>query len=54
LLAIYCREQHNERVTIRRVRELRIKIQNEIRSATNNSFGLGFGKQKSSISYAST
>jgi hypothetical protein len=24
LLAIYCREQHNEKVTIKRVRELRI------------------------------
>ena len=29
LLTIYCREQHNEKVTIKRVRELRIKIQNE-------------------------
>lgn len=33
LLAIYCREQHNERVSIKRVRELRIKIQNETRIA---------------------
>ena len=32
LLAIYCREQHNEKVSIKRVRELRIKIQNETRS----------------------
>jgi hypothetical protein len=31
LLTIYCREQHNEKVSIKRVRELRIKIQNEIR-----------------------
>ena len=29
LLAIYCRQQHNEKVSIKRVRELRIKIQNE-------------------------
>lgn len=29
LLAIYCHEQYNERVSIKRVRELRIKIQNE-------------------------
>jgi len=29
LLAIYCREQHNEKVSIKRVRELRIRIQNE-------------------------
>jgi len=31
LLAIYCHEQHNEKVSIKRVRELRIQIQNEIR-----------------------
>lgn len=29
LLAIYCHEQHNEKVSIKRVRELRIKINNE-------------------------
>ncbi len=31
----YCRKQHNERVSIKRVRELRIKIQNETRIANN-------------------
>ena len=31
LLAIYCQQQHQEKVSIRRVRELRIKIQNEAR-----------------------
>ena len=30
LLAIYCHEEHNERVNIARVRELRIKIRNEL------------------------
>ncbi|WP_318842540.1 transposase, partial [Citrifermentans bremense] len=30
LLAIYCHEEHNERVSINRVRELRTKIRNEI------------------------
>lgn len=30
LLAIYCHEEHNERVNINRVRELRIKIRNEL------------------------
>ena len=30
LLAIYCHEEHNEKVNIRRVRELRIKIRNEM------------------------
>ena len=33
LLAIYCREQHNEKVSIKRVRELRCKIKNEETSA---------------------
>ena len=33
LLAIYCREQHNEKVSIKRVRELRCKIKNEEASA---------------------
>jgi hypothetical protein len=32
LLAIHCKEQHNEKVSIRRVRELRIQIQNELRA----------------------
>jgi len=31
LLAIYCQEEHGEKVTIRRVRELRTKIHNESR-----------------------
>lgn len=31
LLAIYCHEQYREKVSIKRVRELRIKIQNEAR-----------------------
>jgi len=32
LLAIYCHEQYREKVSIKRVRELRIKIQNEART----------------------
>jgi len=32
LLAIYCHQQHNESVNIQRVRELRINIDNELRS----------------------
>ena len=36
LLAIYCHEQHSERVSIKRVRELRIKIQNEFRNLQTN------------------
>jgi hypothetical protein len=36
LLAIYCREQYNEKVSIKRVRALRNKIQNEMRMADSN------------------
>jgi IS4 transposase len=32
LLAIYCHEQYREKVSIKRVREFRIKIQNEART----------------------
>ncbi len=32
LLAIYCHQQFNEKVSIRRVRQLRIQIQNELRN----------------------
>lgn len=35
LLAIYCHEEHGEHVSIKRVRELRIKIQNETRELEN-------------------
>lgn len=35
LLAIYCHEEHGEHVSIKRVRELRIKIQNETRELAN-------------------
>jgi hypothetical protein len=31
LLAIYCHEQYREKVSIKRVRQLRIEIQNELR-----------------------
>ena len=35
LLAIYCHEEHGEKVSIKRVRELRYQIQNETRTAEN-------------------
>ena len=35
LLAIYCHEQYNEKVSIKRVRELRTKIRNETRTLVN-------------------
>jgi hypothetical protein len=54
LLAIYCYEQHNEKVSIKRVRELRIKIQNEIRMANSNAVESQYEKNKTSGFYAST
>ena len=36
LLAIYCQENYKERVSIKRVRELRIQIQNELRGTTRH------------------
>ena len=37
LLAIYCHEHYKEKVSIKRVRELRIKIQNEARNLENDT-----------------
>jgi len=54
LLAIYCREQHNEQVSIKRVRDLRIKIQNEIRIASSDMAGSSLEKYGISSHYAST
>jgi hypothetical protein len=54
LLAIYCREQHNEKVSIKRVRELRIKIQNETRIASSSTVSSISEYDKISNAYAST
>ena len=55
LLAIYCYEQHNEKVSIKRVRQLRIKIQNELRSSYCNTDSLqNFKEQNDLYSYAKT
>ena len=54
LLAIYCREQHNEKVSIKRVRELRINIQNEIRVASSTEVGSNLEKHAISYCYANT
>ena len=37
LLAIYCHKNHGEPVTIKRVRQLRIQIQNELRNSGNST-----------------
>ena len=55
LLAIYCHEQHNEKVSIKRVRQLRIQIQNEIRNADYDSDDLQNFKELDTLhSYANT
>ena len=54
LLAIYCREQHNEKVSIKRVRELRIKIQNETRITKNGTNEPNLQNYKISKRYAKT
>jgi len=54
LLAIYCRQQYNEKVSIKRVRQLRIQIQNELRGDSNENLSTEFDKQKTSGPYAST
>ncbi len=54
LLAIYCREQYNEKVSIMRVRQLRIQIQNELRIDSSETLGTDFEKPKTSGPYAST
>ncbi len=55
LLAIYCYEQHNEKVSIKRVRQLRIKIQNELRSSCCNAESLSDFKERNAWhSYAKT
>ncbi len=54
LLAIYCREQHNEKVSIKRVRELRINIQNEIRIASSGIVESNLENHAISDRYANT
>ena len=55
LLAIYCYQQYNEKVSIKRVRELRIKIQNETRMFDSNTANSKiFKEQKPLYSYAKT
>ncbi len=54
LLAIYCHEKHQEPVSIKRVRELRIKIQNEIRNPDNGSEAQIFKERNEYQEYAKT
>ncbi len=55
LLAVCCYEQHNEKVSIKRVRQVRIKIQNELRNAYCTTDSLqNFKEQNNLHSYAKT
>ncbi len=55
LLAIYCYEQHNEKVSIKRVRQLRIKIRNELHASSFNAESLqNFKEQNDWHLYAKT
>ena len=54
LLAIYCHENHGERVNIKRVRQLRIQIQNELRDSGNSPESYFFKEQKHSRLHAKT
>jgi hypothetical protein len=46
LLAIYCREQHGESVSIRRVRQLRNQIRNEVTQQAAEQAALQYKKRK--------
>jgi hypothetical protein len=48
LLAMYCHNEHGERVSIRRVRQLRIQIQNELRDFGSSTDSFFFKEQKNS------
>ena len=55
LIAIYCRNNFNERVSIKRVRELRIKIKNEAGSFDFNTLTQNnFKEQRKNHAYAKT
>jgi len=54
LLAIYCHKNHNESVSIKRVRELRIQIQNELRNSYGSTDLSIFKEQKRYRLYART
>jgi hypothetical protein len=55
LLAIYCHKHYQEKVSIKRVRELRIKIQNELRhSEQRDPLPSDFSEQAGEVLHAST
>jgi hypothetical protein len=55
LLAIYCHNHYGEKVSIERVRELRIRIDNELRGSSHEGLSASnFKEQESDASYAKT
>jgi len=55
LLAIYCHNNYQETISIKRVRELRIKIHNELRhSELKYPMASGFTDQRSDVLCAKT
>jgi hypothetical protein len=54
LLAIYCQKTHGERVNIKRVRQLRIQIQNELRGSGSSEDSYFFKEHKQPRLYAKT
>jgi hypothetical protein len=55
LLAIYCHNHYKEKVSIKRVRELRIKIQNELRDSVQKApVASEFSDQGPDLLYAQT
>jgi len=54
LLAIYCHTNHKEPVSIKRVRQLRIQIQNELRDSDSSTDSFFFKEQKRYRSHAKT
>jgi len=51
LLAIYCHNNHGESVSIKRVRQLRIQIQNELRDSSSSTDSFFFKEQKRGFIY---
>lgn len=55
LLAIYCRENHNERVNIKRVRQLRIGIRNQAHTTWDNASSPEYSRRRKKFgTYAKT
>jgi hypothetical protein len=55
LIAIYCSNNFNEKVSIKRVRELRIKIKNEVGSfILDTLIQNNFKEQRKNYNYAKT